>query len=271
MPEIAEVHLNTDLILRPFLEGEELVDIEILSGKYLKKKPAHFDDFQDSLPSQVVKIENRGKFTWFELENGWSVGFGLGMTGRLIDDSEGEKHLRLRLENGEGEELWYVDQRNFGNWFFWEEKEDLEKKLKTLGIDFLNQKKVTKSKIVTAFRKHDKKEISKVLLDQKVLAGVGNYLRGEMMYAAKVYPFAKISDLSDAVLYRLYQQAVKWAELAYTSQKGRFLEGIPYTDFQEKMKIYNKKTDPKGNKVTKTKQGTRMVHWVPEIQTVGKK
>lgn len=269
MPEIAEVHLNTDLILKPFLKGEQLVDIEILSGKYIKKKPDNFDDFQNSLPSKIGKIENKGKFTWFTLKNGWSVGFGLGMTGRLVDEEE--NHSRLRLENSKGEELWYVDQRNFGNWYFYPDQDGLKKKLNTLGIDFLNQKKVTKKKIVEAFRKHDKKEISKVLLDQSVLAGVGNYLRAEMMYGAQVYPFAKVADLTDTVLYKLYQQGVKWAEMAYNNQRGLFLDGVPYSNFQEKMQVYNQETDLKGNKVTRTKQSGRTVHWVSKIQTVGKK
>lgn len=279
MPEIAEIHLNTDLILRPFLRGsKDLTKITILSGKYKTKKPADFDAFSKTLPSNVSNINNRGKFTYITLENGWIIGIGFGMTGRFIvnkvDSVDGKDldHLRIEMENSDGEKIWYQDSRNFGNWYFWKGVEELEKKLKTLGIDLIDDDKVSKSKIVTAFRKYDHFDISKVLMEQKVLAGVGNYMRAEILYAEKIYPWAKISKLSDDNLYDIYREAVKLAKLSYKTQEKEFLSGAPYDSFQSDMKVYQKTVDPLGNKVTQTKNKTtdRTTHWVSSIQTIGK-
>lgn len=279
MPEIAEIHLNTDLILRPFLRGsKDLTKITILSGKYKTKKPTNFDTFSKSLPSNVSNINNRGKFTYITLENGWIIGIGFGMTGRFlvdkVDSADGKDvdHLRIEIENSDGEKIWYQDSRNFGNWYFWKGVEELEKKLKTLGIDLIDDDKVSKSKIVTAFRKYDHFDISKVLMEQKVLAGVGNYMRAEILYAEKIYPWAKISKLSDDNLYDIYREAVKLAKLSYKTQEKDFLSGAPYDSFQSDMKVYQKTVDSLGNKVTQTKNKTtdRTTHWVSSIQTIGK-
>jgi len=278
MPEIAEIHLNTDLILRPFLKGSKVLsNISILSGKYHSKKPTNFDSFVSDLPSKVKTIGNRGKFTYLILENGWSVGIGLGMTGRFVTSESDNDHLRLELENSDDEKIWYQDSRNFGNWYFWKGdgvggNNDLDKKLKQLGVDLIDDDKVTKSKIVTAFRKYDHHDISKVLMDQKVLAGIGNYMRAEVLYEEKVYPWAKVEKLSDDTLYKIYREGVKLAKLSYKSQKDDFLSGVPYESFKSKMSVYSKTHDPHGNKITQTKNKTadRTTHWVPSIQVIGK-
>lgn len=271
MPEIAEIHLNTDLLLRPFFRSKELSNISILSGKYKTKKPANFDAFAKDLPSKVKSINNRGKFTYITLENKWIIGLGFGMTGRFQTDSD-DNNLRILLENSDQEKMYYQDARNFGNWYFWNDTADLEKKLSQLGIDLIDDDKVTKSQIISSFRKHDRHDISKVLMEQKVLAGVGNYMRAEILYEQKVYPWAKVSNLSDDTLYKIYREAVKLAKLSYKTQKDDFLKGVHYDSFQSKMSVYNKTQDPLGNKVTQTKNKTsdRTTHWVPSIQTIGK-
>lgn len=270
MPEIAEVHLNSDLILKPNLLGQSLKQIDILSGKYANKKPPHFNQFVSQLPSKIVNIGNRGKFIWLELSNGWNVGIGFGMTGRFTLDDE-RNHNRIRLENDQGDEIYYNDMRNFGNWYFWNGRTELNKKLKTLGLDFLLQPKATRKEINDLFKTRKKFlnwDISKALMSQEILAGVGNYLRAEGLYQTKIYPYAKVKDLSDQVLHQLYKNLVKIAQQAYRIQKSNFLENAPYEDFQQYMKIYNKKHDPDGNPVTRT-AGTRTTWWVKSVQTIG--
>jgi formamidopyrimidine-DNA glycosylase len=274
MPEIAEIHLNTDLLLRPFFRGsKDLANIEILSGKYKNKKPDNFDAFVKDLPSKVKSINNRGKFTYIILENNWIIGIGFGMTGRFLLEDTDSNNLRIRLDNSDQEQIWYQDARNFGNWFFWNDMTCLEKKLSQLGIDLIDNDKVSKSKIVESFRRYDKHDISKVLMEQKVLAGVGNYMRAEILYEQKVYPWAKVSNLPDDVLYKIYRESVKLAKLSYKTQKDDFLKKeVHYDSFQSKMSVYNKTHDPLNNKVTQTKNKTsdRTTHWVPSIQTIGK-
>lgn len=273
MPEIAEVHLNTDLILKKYLKNEKLKDINIISGKYIHKKPTNFSKFIADLPANIISINNRGKFIWIELDNDWFIGIGFGMTGRFSihdEKTDKKKNTRITMISSNDVPIHYIDARNFGNWNFWKGRTDLDKKLKDLGYDVLIDDDLPKKTVVDAFRKHDKWEISKALLSQKILAGPGNYIRAESLYDAKIYPYAKVSDLSDADLYKLYKSVVKIAKAAYIAQKKNFEDDLPYEQYQEKMKIYNKTHDPLGNEVTRGND-TRTTWYVKEIQTIGKK
>lgn len=271
MPEIAEVHLNTDLFLKPFIQNNPLLtNIAILPcGKYARNPPNNFTEFKKLLPANIVFVGNRGKFTWFCLDNGWIVGFGLGMTGLLSEEEM--KHSRIKLTNGDNNNLYYVDQRNFGNWFFWRDSEKLDQKLNTLGFDFLQQPNLPKIKIINQFRAFEKHEITKALMSQKILAGVGNYLKAEALYEAKIYPFAKVSDLSDSDLFAIYQSLVKWAKLAYKAQQIPLEKGGSYKGFQSMMNIYKKSKCPLGKEIKTVKtRDNRITHWVPEVQIIGK-
>jgi len=268
MPEISEVRLNSD-ILKKYLKHDKLLDVNIISGKYMKKKPLNYAKFISDLPAKIISINTRGKFIWIELDNAWIVGIGFGMTGRF-SMHKGLSNTRVVIKGSSGVPIYYVDARNFGNWNFWHGKSELNKKLNDLGHDVITESNLSKKTIVDAFRKYDHWNVSKVLLSQKVLAGPGNYIRAESLYDAKIYPYAKISDLSDANLYKLYKSVVKIAKHAYLEQKSNFDKDIPYEKYQDKMKVYRKTHDPRGNKVTRG-DDTRTTWWVPNIQVIGKK
>lgn len=270
MPEIAEVALNVELFLVENLEGQSLHEIEILSGKYTKKPPANFIEFNQSLPSKVTTINTKGKFIYLILENGWSIGMGYGMTGRFTCDVN-MKNNRLVLFGGH-EILYYNDSRNFGNFFFWPPESDgLDKKLKELGPDLLQNQNLTLEEVTQLFRKYNKWEVTKAIMSQKILAGGGNYIKAEALYLSKINPYAKIESLNDQELYSLYQSMVHWAKLAYNHQRQNIINELPYQLFQDQMAIYNKTHDPNGNPVIKCSDTAdkRTTHWVKEVQTIG--
>lgn len=271
MPEGPEIHLNTDLFLRKYFLNKQLQDIQIVSGKYIRKKPNNFIDFKDKLPAKVIDVDCHGKFAWIKLDNGWLIGIGFGMTGRLVR-SEDHPYIRISLI-GSMTDIHYSDMRNFGNWFFWDNEKPFEKKLKSLGIDVIDDDNLAKGELISLFRKYNHYEITQALMSQKVLAGVGNYMKSEILYETKIYPYAKVRDLSDDILYKLYKNAVKLAKKAYRIQKPNFANGIPYEKFQEHMKVYNHEYDPLGNKVTRSNntKDKRTTHWVRSIQVIGKK
>lgn len=286
MPEIAEVHCNLDTILIQLL-NRILNKVTILSGKYAKKSPENFHEFQASLPSKLVYIGKKGKFGWMEFENGWIVGFGFGMTGKFTTNQEYRPHL-IRIEFHSDEttrksstktskhqdelNIYYRDQRNFGNFYFWPSRDQLEEKLKTLGPDLLENPEMPLPLVVKQFRKKPNWEIARALLDQSIFAGVGNYLRAEALYSSEIYPFAKIKNLTDYDLYDLYHNLVRIAQEAYMFQMHEFTEDTPYEEYQDQMQVYQHKHDPEGNPVRqdKTPPGDRTIHWVPKVQIIGK-
>lgn len=279
MPEGPEIALNVDLFLKPILLHKTLVNAKVLSGKFMRKKPINMSQFENSLPSKVIKVDKHGKFAWFELANGWIVGIGFGMSGRFTQDSS-EQHNRIKLEindkhtkrSSSNKELYYNDARNFGNWYFWKNRDGLNKKLSELGVDFLKNPKMSKKKVADLFRKYDNLEITKVLMSQKVMAGVGNYAKNEGLYAAKIYPYAKVTNLTDSELHNLYHKLTAIGKRAYKIQKHTFKEGVPYDDFQRYLKVYKKKRDPFGRSVIRSTNTSdnRTTHWVKEVQVLGK-
>ena len=71
-------------------------------------------------------------------------------------------------------------------------------------------------------RNHDGEEIANVLLNQHVIAGIGNIWKSESLFAAKVNPFARTGDLDDATLQRIIRYARRLMRRSATEQRYRF-------------------------------------------------
>ena len=95
-------------------------------------------------------------------------------------------------------------------------------------------------------------QIGTVLMNQKVISGIGNYLRADILWMSKINPFRKVMDLSDKDIKTIYEKSK-----------------IAASDMYEHH-IYNKKYDINGHPVVKEVLfggGTkRYIYWVPEIQ-----
>lgn len=291
MPEIAEIALTAE-ILEKYLKGKILKKIEFVTGRYTKKKPVGFDEFCGALPLKIMKVRSKGKFMWFEMqevenqENIWYVWNTFGLTGmwslRMDDKDFLPKHTRLVLGVKGGIKVYFSDMRNFGTFKFTQDREALEKKLKSLYPDFLKDEfdlaRITKYKL----------PIVKILMDQgKVGSGLGNYLVAEILYRAKISPHKLGTELTDKNINDLIYWIKYMVKLTYMDNhigymvnletesnqlnKKNYHPEIKLKDKTFKFLVYRKKTDPFGNKVkaeTIIKTGTkkRTTYWVPAIQ-----
>jgi DNA-formamidopyrimidine glycosylase len=191
------------------------------------------------------------------------------------------KHAHLRITyiecDGSSKNIFYYhDVRRFGHWDYME-RVDLTKKLQSLGSDIL-QETLPSDMIIKNFRKHNKMNVCKCLMDQRTLAGIGAYIKSEILYMAKINPYSSIKDLSDIDLTNLYYAAKDIAKRAYEAGGASLYTytGIngDKTDFKNTLQVYGKLTDPHGNSVEKISDADspdkRATHWVPNIQTIGK-
>mgnify|MGYP003336174901 CR=1 FL=1 len=264
MPEGPEIKLNHDLLVR-HLDGQIWSKLDIVSGKYLTKPPQNLANFQANLPSKVDSVNVHGKFIRISLYNAWIVGIGFGMTGRLAIESEfapvgsaqtpvgsaqtpvgsefaqtpvGSEqadellaNVRVSIVKSDGSKIHYIDPRNFGNWFLWDNISGLEKKLDELGVDLMSSE-LNQAEVVKLFRTPSvaKQEITQALMSQKVIAGVGNYLKAESLYRAKIYPYAIVSNLSDEELYDIWIELKRESQKSYQMQSAWMIEGLdkPY-------------------------------------------
>ena len=269
MPEGPEVTTITDG-LRDHLKGKKLLEVNIIEGgKYEKKAPNNYQLFVDNLPLKVLEIKNKGKLIYWKFEKNFYMINHLNMTG-VWSKEKYPKHTALEFVFNH-RPCYYIDQRRFGLIEFCEGKEKLEKKINNLGPDILNDKSLTFSIFKERMDLHPNWHLSKILMDQSVVCGIGNYLKSEILYASRLNPHRQVKSLSEEELKTLYQQARKIIKASYESQgmsKSNYLnfEGQKGS-YEFSLKVYGLKEDPLGNKIVreKTKDG-RSTFWVPELQ-----
>jgi len=263
-PEVRRMAMN----LAERIEGKVLEKAEITGGKWLKKPQPNISDFQDSLPSKITKIDVKGKSIQVYLENGWTIWNTLGMGGGWRDLHG--KHSHFKLQTKEGKIVWFEDIRRFGNIFFINEKKDLQRRLDAIGPDLLGEK-VSLENFSEIIKSNGKKAICKVLMDQKYVSGIGNYIKAEVLYRARISPWRLCSSLSEGEIKSLHEFSIKIIKKSF-EQGGATL--ATYTDmdgnrgeFVFSFHVYRKDKCPLGYNVKReiTPDG-RTTHWVPEVQ-----
>ncbi len=279
MPEGPEVKIISSQ-LHKILKNQVLKNIIINGGRYSKKAPDNFINFKETLDTKIKSVNCKGKFIWFEFDNGWYLWNTLGMTGGWKVNKS--KHCHITFVYGtELNEIYFDDMRNFGTLKFSNNKKDLEKKLNSLGVDIFS-KEFTEEKfrdIIKNKKYHYKKSKSEnkeprnlpwLLMNQSVFSGIGNYLKSEILYESKISPFRNIIDLSDEDIKVLYKNTLKISQEAFKSGGTSVRD---YSDLENKkgeytfvLKVYAQKKDPLGNSVKKVEQDKRTTHWVPEVQ-----
>lgn len=259
MPEGPEVTIMTEELNKHFKDSL-LKDVEIKISKF---KPKNLKKFEKALPLKIKQIKNKGKFVYMILSDGWALGFTPGMTGHFwvpnvskeFRTTEGfgynpkHDHIILKTSNGN---FYFNDPRRFGHFYIYN-GDELENKLKTLGPDLI--KKLPKMSQVD-FNEHlakfrPNKVLADALLEQKFISGVGNYIRSDAIYLAKISPLRTIGSLSGDEKRRLKSALEKVGLESFRAQKKK--------GFYE-FKIYG---DPDAEK---TKRRGRMIWWSPNKQ-----
>ena len=300
MPEIIEIKNYTDFINKN-IHNKNLLDIKIINGRYKKHGPfVSYDKIIKLLPLKVLDITSKGKFMYITLENELYIGITLGLSGgwffkknnsdKLIhgfDDNKYDKdvvskyiqsslkHLNVEFICSSGT-LYFYDQLSFGSITIFDTKVKIDKKLATIGADIIDESttfKVFKEQIETD--KNLNKEIGNVIVNQKLISGIGNYLRADVLWMSKISPFRKVKDISDNELKKIYNNARLLIWGAYDYEGGIKLNIIKKTDklpqdYDRPFFIYDQDKDIHDNDVIKEKlfEGSqiRYIYWVKEVQ-----
>ena len=208
-----------------------------------------------------------GKFIYWILEKQFSIWNTLGMTGSW--SFEKGKHSRLKIEV-DGVSVYFNDQRNFGTVKIVRGKEFLIDKLKSLGPDMLYED-VEDEVFIQRLRKKNHFNICKALMDQSVIAGVGNYIKADSLWLARLNPHLCVSEINDERLARLNESIKSVIRESFKSggatiKSYKSLKG-EIGEYSSRFLVYNRKIDPDGNEVVKdlTPDGRR-TYWVPTAQ-----
>jgi formamidopyrimidine-DNA glycosylase len=241
MPELSEISYMTDNI--QFAKNQTLEDIIISKfSKYKKKEPKNFNELKKDLPAKIKDIYNIGKRIFIILENEFNLFLNMGMSGELVNYKD-EKYNSIEFKLKNGKSFYFNDVRKFGTIRI---DKHLEKYEKELGYDPIHED----ISFEEFFQKYIKKKKSKQslalkMLDQKIFAGLGNYLRAEILYDTKIDPFCEFNKVPKDYWEKIYISYKKISKKSYDSQTGKSYSQFSFQAYQrdDKNGIVSKKVN----------------------------
>jgi formamidopyrimidine-DNA glycosylase len=271
MPELPEVETIVKGLQKTVV-GRKIKSINVIFPGIVKQETEKFR--KNAEKTKIVKVRRRGKYILIDLSNGKTILAHLGMTGNFLlvkSSSPWNKHDHLIIRFYENhKELRYNDQRKFGKLkSFPTCKEENVSELKKLGPESLN---ISASDFVDLFEKR-KGRIKSALLNQQIIAGLGNIYADESLFEAKIHPAQRIDKLSPPRLKRLHQAIQKILRKAIKAG-GSSIEN--YYDingevgsFQLQHKVYGREGLPCkkcGTEIKRIKISQRSSYFCPKCQ-----
>jgi formamidopyrimidine-DNA glycosylase len=218
MPELPEVE-TVRIGLHQFLIGKRVKAVDF---DWPKGFPNAASDVQEFLVgAHIQDVRRRAKVLLIDLDTTYSLVIHLKMTGQLVYRGDHErfgaghpndslvgnlpdKSTRVTFDFADGSQLFFNDQRKFG-WV------RLMPTVEVEHLDFFQKvgpeplaDTFTAKDFITRIRHRTKSAIKAVLLDQTVIAGVGNIYADESLWGAKIHPETKVADLTDSQLEMLF-------------------------------------------------------------------
>jgi len=272
MPELPEVETVVKT-LRPLMLDQKIKAIEIFHPKMVKP---NVSIFTKSLVGKSIKaIERLGKFILFFLSDDLVVISHLRMEGKYLELKDENAPLsrfaRMVFSLSDGRRIIYDDMRKFGTFELTTQSTYLQhQSLKGLGKEPLHD--LDSNSIYLAFKKANR-PIKSILLDQRILLGIGNIYADEILFAAKIHPLTigkNITlDQTKAILKHakriLHQAIADGGTRIRTYQSGQKIDG----EFVTKIKVYGRDGKPcKGchHRLDKIMVGGRGTHYCPHCQ-----
>ncbi len=294
MPELPEVE-TTVLDLKKKVLGRTFVDVWS-DFKKIVKRPTDFEQFKKEIKGKKIKnLWRRGKNIIFELRETRTPS-----TTYLLIHQKLTGHLLLGKWEKKGSQ-WQArvpgplaeDPMNrFLHLIFWFDnremlalsdlrkfakvelltQEELKKELSSLGPEPL-ERDFTLEKFKEALAKKRTGKIKEALMDQKVIAGIGNIYSDEILWQAKIHPFKDVSKLSEDKLKKIYQA------MREILPKAVELGGESISDFRrisgergyfdKERKVYRREGEECrrcGVLIKRVKLGGRSAHYCPKCQ-----
>jgi len=220
MPELPEVETLRTGLTR-LLPGRAVAAV-VSQADAPKSFPNAESDVRAFLVgASVTEVTRRAKVLIIVLSSGYSLVIHLKMTGQLVFDGGGkhfgaghpshslvgelpDRSTRVTITFKDGSKLFFNDQRKFG-WV------RLMPTAEVMNLDFF--RKVGPEPLADNFSAADfagrlkrraRTSIKAALLDQTVIAGVGNIYADESLWAAKIHPATKVADVPPAAIKKLY-------------------------------------------------------------------
>ena len=208
MPELPEVE-TVCRGLNQLTQGQVFQGGEVLLERSIAHPVSITEFWQGLKGTSIQQWQRRGKYLLAKLSSGGWFGVHLRMSGQLLwlqQDEPLAKHTRLRFFFPNQQELRFIDLRTFGRvWWVPPEckPEVIITGLKKLGVEPFSEQ-FTPS-YLQAQLKNRRCAIKTALLDQKVVAGMGNIYADEALFYSQISPLRKANCLSEPEIENLHQ------------------------------------------------------------------
>ncbi len=209
LPELPEVEVRRKYIEQTSL-GRVIDRVSAKPTRILKNvTPAKLA--RDLKGQKFTEARRRAKYLLVSTSEGDTLLMHFGMTGDLVFRGKGEavpKFDKVEFHFSDGNALHFTDIRLFGKVALYETTDESRiGDVARLGPEPLDRS-FTYAKFSGIVRAHNT-TIHQLLMEQELIAGIGNIYSDEITYQAGVLPFRKTRDLSDAEVRRLYDK-MKW-------------------------------------------------------------
>ncbi len=284
MPELPEVE-TIRLGLQRYLPGKIIQEVEVRVPKLFS------GDVKFIEHCQVLKVRRRAKVLIIDLAGGHSLLVHLKMTGQLVYQSQDEKekvvgghpqesynqplphkHTHIIFYFTDNSRLYFNDLRKFG-WIHVVPTEEAYTygMLKTVGPEPLDPRVFTVDVLKYRLQKYPNRIIYQALLDQSLIAGIGNIYANEALYEAEIHPERRIKNIKEREWAKLFKaivnvlkQSIRYggtSDSTFVSAEGK------RGDYLKHAHVYRKKLAyPCGHEVVHKKLGGRMMHFCAEDQ-----
>lgn len=241
MPELPEIETIAQSLQS--IVGQRIKKLEIINPVIIKCREFAPVEMEEQAISRVTR---RGKFLIILTESDKSLVVHLGMSGRFyLDDPAHPRpkhtHACVLLENGQ--ELRYFDPRRFGGMWL---TQDPFKVVAHLGVEPLGSELTCE--YLTGILRRRKAAIKNVLLNQQLIAGIGNIYADEILHRAGISPLRPAQSLTDHEIERLCHAITEVLEEGIANRGTTFRD---YRDglnlpggFQDHLCVYGREGQP---------------------------
>ncbi len=279
MPELPEVETTRRGLAR-VLEGALIASVAVRRRDLRWPLPVELEAHLEG--RRVLRLDRRAKYILVHLDDGGVWLIHLGMSGRLIvepaghnaESRRGAPHVHVVVTTAAGDTVLYQDARRFGSMDWMADAAALAEhpRLKTLGIEPLSDA-LTGPALQRLFAGR-RTPLKAALLDQRLIAGLGNIYVCEALYRGHLSPFRAAGSLSDAEAGALAHEIRATLQDAVAAG-GSSLRDYVQTDgelgyFQCKWQVYGKEGKScschPDARIIRQVQGGRSTFYCPSCQ-----
>ena len=242
MPELPEVETIV-MGLKNSLEKKTITEVKVLNERTITHPKSTVEFYELLKNKEIVEVKRKGKYIDIILEGGSHLIIHLRMTGQLIFSETPMEftHLRVRLLLNKGI-LYFNDIRKFGTMaLLAPENLQLEKGYHSLGVEPLSEEFNLE---YLAKKIRGGRPVKNFILDQSIIAGLGNIYADESLFLSNINPKRPINTLQNHELEALVRSIKEVLDLAIINRGTTFSDYKDSTggkgSFQNFLKVYGR-------------------------------